>query len=360
MAQPPFRCTSCRQTQPLEFAGWKCPACGGVLDLDRPPIFDPQQIERRERGLWRYRHTLPLPPGAQRVTLGEGGTPLAAIKLGDRILHCKLESLNPTGSFKDRGMAVMFTALKAIGARDVIEDSSGNAGVSFAAYAARAGIQARVFVPASASGRKRAQIAAHGAEVVAVDGPRTAAAGAARREAEGGARYASHVYNPIGLAGHATAAYEIWEQMGRAPECIVVPVGHGTLLLGLHRGFKALRAAGLIDRLPRLIGVQALACAPIWAAFTYGRDGLLWVTEGQTIAEGIRVLQPVRGDAVLAAVVESGGALRAVDDAAVQSGRAALARLGLYVEPTSAVVWEALSEVKGEVVVVLTGNGLKT
>jgi threonine synthase len=277
-----------------------------------------------------------------------------------RVVHFKMEGLNPTGSFKDRGMAVMFTALKAAGVAEALEDSSGNAGAAFAGYAARAGIRARVFAPAAASGPKRAQIEAYGAELIPVEGPRSKATEAAQAAAAQGAYYASHVYNPLGLAGNATAAFEIWEQLGHAPENILIPVGHGTLLLGLHRGFKALKEAKLIERLPRLIAVQAMACAPIWAAHQYGREGLGWVTEGETLAEGIRVLHPVRGDAVLAAIAETGGAALAFDDDAIRAGREALSRLGLYAEPTCGVVWEALKQVTGEVVVMMTGNGLKS
>ena len=330
-----------------------------MLDLAGPIRFEANAVDTTARGIWRYRHTFPLPTGADPVTLGEGGTPLVPAAVEGRGVHFKLEYLNPTGSFKDRGMAVMLTALKAAGVEEAIEDSSGNAGAAFAGYAARTGIRAKVFIPASAAGPKRAQIAAYGAEVVAVDGPRSKAAEAAHAAAAGGAFYASHVYNPIGLAGNATAAYEIWEQLGHAPESVVLPVGHGTLLIGLHRGFIALKAAGLIERLPRLIGVQAMACAPIWAVQAYGRDGLAWVTEGETVAEGIRVFQPVRGDTVLAAIRESGGAMLAVDDPPILAGRAALARQGFYVETTSAVVWEALRQVPGEAVAILTGNGLK-
>ena len=356
----PFQCSNCGRLQPLDYAGWKCPVCEGVLDLSAPPTFDRQLVDPHRRGIWRYRHTFPLPLDAEPVSLGEGGTPLISATHEGRPVHFKLEFLNPTGSFKDRGMAVMFTALKAVGVHAAIEDSSGNAGASFAAYSARAGIRARVFVPASAAGPKRAQIAAYGAEVAPVEGPRSRAAEAAHAAATAGMPYASHVYNPIGLAGHATAAYEIWEELGRAPGSVVLPLGHGTLLLGLHRGFKALQAAGLIERLPRLVGVQALACAPIWAVQAYGRDGLARVTEGHTLAEGIRVIDPVRVDSVLAAMAESGGAALAVDDPAIQAGRDALARLGLYVEATSAVVWEALKHTPGEAVAMLTGSGLKS
>jgi threonine synthase len=355
-----FKCTNCGREYGLDFGSAGCPVCGGVVDMREPLRFDPALVDRRAQGVWRYRHALPLPADVAPVSLGEGGTPLVPVALGGRTVHFKLEFEQPTGAFKDRGMAVTFTALRAAGITEAIEDSSGNAGASFAAYAARAGIRARVFVPESASGPKRAQIAAYGAEIVAVPGPRSAAAEAALQAVRAGAHYGSHVYNPIGLAANATAAYEIWEQLGRAPESVVLPVGHGTLFIGLHRGFKALLAAGLIERLPRLIGVQALACAPIWAVHRYGREGLALAREGQTAAEGIRVIRPVRGDTVLAAVAESGGDLVAVDEPAIRAGHNALAGLGLYVEITSAVVWEALARIAGDVVAILTGSGLKS
>jgi threonine synthase len=344
---------------PLNTPQWKCPTCGGLFNLSAPAVFDSAQVDEQVRGIWRYRHTFPLPPEAEPVTLGEGDTPLVPINVEGRTVHFKLEGLNPTGSFKDRGMAVMFTGLKAVGIEAALEDSSGNAGAAFAGYAARAGVRAQVFVPASAAGPKRQQIEAYGAELFPIEGPRSKASEAAQQAARG-VYYGSHIYNPLGLAGNATAAFEIWHQLGHAPENIILPVGHGTLLLGLQRGFKALRAAQLIDHLPRLIAVQALACAPLWAVQQQGREGLGWVTEGQTLAEGIRVIHPVRGDAVLQALAETGGRVLAVDEASIHHGRHALARLGLYAEPTCGVVWEAIGQVPGEVVVILTGNGLKS
>jgi threonine synthase len=362
----PVVCTSCRRKHQGSAALWKCPACGGVLDLADAPRFDPARVERGERSLWRYRHTFPLPPEAQAVSLGEGVTPLVSSEIDGRPVHFKLDFLNPTGSFKDRGTTLLATALKADGIAEAVEDSSGNAGASFAAYAARAGLRARLFVPAAASGPKRAQIAAYGAELVPVPGPRSRAAEAVQQAAAEGATYASHNYNPIGLAGLATTAFELWEDLGRAPDWVITPVGHGSNLLGLARGFRALRDSGLIRRLPRLVGVQALACAPLWALRAYGPDGLGFVAEGETRAEGIRILQPVRGDAVLAAVAESEGDLLAVDEEAIGAGREALARLGLYAEPTSAVVWPAALEIliragkEDTIAVVLTGSGLKS
>jgi threonine synthase len=220
-----------------------------------------------------------------------------------------------------------------------VEDSSGNAGASFAAYTSRAGVQARVFIPDAASGPKRAQIAAYGAEITRIMGPRSNAAEAVNRAAEGGLAYASHAYLPHNLPVYATAAYELVEQIGEAPGSVIVPVGQGGLLLGIARGFRAILQAGLMDRLPRLVGVQARACAPLWAVATYGAAGLGFVGEEATVAEGIRVNYPVRGDTVLNTLAELGGFLVAVDEEEILPGREQLARRGFYVEPTSAVIW---------------------
>ena len=306
---------------------------------------------------------LPIPPNAALVTLGEGATALVPATIDERTLHFKCEHLNPTGSFKDRGSAVLISSLAAGGVREAMEDSSGNAGASFAAYAARAGLKARVFVPEDASPRKQTQIAAYGAEVVRIPGPRSKTAEAVQAEASRGAVYASHVWIPLGLAGMATLAFEVVEQLGVAPGAVVLPVGHGTLLLGIARGFAAMRAAGAIDRQPRLIAAQAAACAPLWAVHQGGGEALAWVREGPTRAEGIRIVQPLRGDAVLAAIEASGGTVVAIDEPTIAEGELELARLGFYVEPTSAVVWGALAatlaSLPDPVIVILTGSGLK-
>ncbi len=143
-----------------------------------------------------------------------------------------------------------------------------------------------------------------------------------------------------------------------------MPVGQGTLLLGLHRGFKALKRAGVIEQLPQMIGVQARACAPLWSVFHGGAAGLTWTAEGETLAEGIRILQPLRGDDVIQAVEESGGTMLVVEEEEIAQGRDALGSQGLYVEPTSAVVWPAVRQIVAEgsdaVVAILTGSGLKS
>ena len=357
------RCTNCGRSYPPAGLPYRCPVCTGHYDLPLLPPFDPALVDARAPGLWRYRHALGLPGATPQITLGEGNTPLIWLPAFGRQVGFKLEFLNPTGSYKDRGSAVLLSFLRSQGVSEAVEDSSGNAGASFAAYAAAAGMKARVFVPDYAAGPKRLQIEAYGAQVISIPGSRADTAQAALQAIEQGAVYASHAYMPHGLAGYATLAYELFQQMGEAPGTVVTPVGQGGLLLGIGRGFASLQRAGLIERIPRLIGVQALACAPLWALFTYGVQGLAWVSEGQTLAEGVRVLHPLRGDAVLDLVRRSGGLMLAVDEAQIPPGRQALAAMGLYVEPTSALVWDALGQAGDQLVdpvlVVLTGSGLK-
>lgn len=361
----PFHCTQCERSYPAQSFAYLCPHCGGIYDFDSTLEYDPTRTSiPREKGVSRFIATFPIPPGAALLNLGEGGTPLLEFEVEGRRVSFKCEHLNPTGSFKDRGTVVLVSALLASGVREAVEDSSGNAGASFAAYAARAGIAARVFVPDYASGPKRAQIEAYGAEVVRVPGPRSAASQAVIKAAQEGAVYASHAYLPHGLAGMATVAFELVEQLGRAPGAVYMPVGQGTLFLGVFRGFQALEAAGLIERVPRLVGVQAIACAPMWEAYRSKSSIPLEVDEQETLAEGIRIQNPHRGTEILAALKACGGSIIAVEEAEIVEGRNALGRLGLYVEPTSAVVWSAImstmDEVPDPIVAVLTGSGFKT
>jgi len=322
-----------------------CPACGGLFDFTQLSNFNKFTFEP--------------------VSLGEGNTPLVWAEAFGRKVAFKCEYQNPTGSFKDRGSAALVTFLKSRGVTEAVEDSSGNAGASFAAYAARAGIRARVFVPESASGPKRRQIEAYGAELVPVVGPRSNAAEAVRKAADAGAVYASHAYLPFNLPGYATIADEIVAQVGRVPSAVIIPAGQGGLLLGAWRGFEALNQARVQKEAPRMIGVQAEACNPLVT-----RSQKLKAcpeprrrVEGQTLAEGVRVTNPLRWEAVQKAVKESGGRWMAVEEKDILPGRDAMAQKGFYVEPTSAIVWRALEEILPDlpdpVVIVLTGSGLK-
>lgn len=357
-------CTNCKQPYPSTGAPYKCPTCGGIYDFAVFPEYNPGEVDPTQPGIWRYRHAFGLPSSAPAVSLGEGNTPLVQDQLFSQEVFYKCEYLNPSGSFKDRGSATIVSFLRERGIQEAVEDSSGNAGASFAAYAARSGIKAKVFVPDSASGPKRYQIEAYGADIVRIMGPRSNAAEAVRKAADSGTAYASHAYLPFNLPGYATAAYEIYEQLGqRAPGTVFVPVGQGGLLLGMLRGFQYMGERGIIPSVPRFVGVQARACAPLWATAAYGLDGLRWVTEAPTVAEGIRVRYPLRGDMVLRSVESSGGIFVAVDEEHILPARDLLARRGFYVEATSAVVInafeQAASQMPGPYVLVLTGTGLK-
>ena len=359
-----WRCSDCGRGWPLDPVRWCCD-CGGALEIERTPSFDPARVNDRDHTLWRYQAALPLPDGANPVTLGEGGTPLVDAEWGGRSVYLKAEYLNPTGSFKDRGASVLVAALSAMGVREAVEDSSGNAGAALAAYAARAGLCARVYVPSHASAVKQAQIAAFGAQVVPVPGDRAEATRAVRAAVAEGAVYASHVYSPWYAHGVKTIAFELWEQLdGRAPSSVLVPVGHGSLLLGLYQGLSELLTAGLVERLPRIFGVQARACAPLARAWERGDADVGAVDEGDTVAEGVRIAAPPRGRAVLAAVRESGGAVLSLDDEETLAAQRGLAQRGFAVEPTSALAVAALDHLGGQLgdvpVVVLTGSGFKS
>jgi threonine synthase len=368
-------CTNCGRPYPESGTPHKCPKCGGIFDWKTWPEFDPALVDDSQPGLWRYRHTFGgLAPNLAPVSLGEGHTPLVfADALGRRVAF-KCEYLNPSGSFKDRGMTVLLSFLKSRGITSAVEDSSGNAGASFAAYAARAGIKGSVYVPASASGPKLDQIRTYGAQMFPIEGSRsdvTRAVEKAVSPPSGLAKllpknlpaYASHAAMPHVLVGYATAAYEIFEQIGGAPGAVLCPVGQGGLFLGLVRGFQALHHAGLIDRIPRMVGVQARACAPMWVLSTAGTAALGFVTEGQTVAEGIRIRMPLRAGALLQVTETGQGEFVVVDEPDILPGRDQLAKRGLYVEPTSATVWNALEQTLPDlpdpVVAVLTGSGLK-
>jgi threonine synthase len=358
-------CTNCEQVYPPDGLPYCCPTCGSLYDFCNPLPFDTAQVDRSQPGIWRYRHTFGLPPDFEPISLGEGSTPLLWAEVFGRKIAFKCEFLNPSGSFKDRGSVVIVAWLQSRDIREAVEDSSGNAGASFAAYAARVGIKVQVFVPESTSGPKRNQIEAYGAELVSIPGARTAVAEAVKAVADGGTAYASHAYLPFNLPGYATAAYEIFEQLGnKMPGAVVLPAGQGGLLLGLARGFEALRIANhLSNNTLKIIGVQARACATLWAMYNTGNAGIGVVAEDYTLAEGVRVRYPLRMNTVLRAVASSHGSMCVVDENEILSGRDVLARLGFYVEPTSAIVWSALAQtiqdLSDPVVVVLTGSGYK-
>ena len=363
------RCAECATPYPSATIPFRCPQCGGVFEPAALPAFDSRYIEEDAPGLWRYRHWLPLGDSGPPRWLGEGRTPLVPTTLDGVPVWCKLESLNPSGSFKDRGSAILVAWLRERGVSHAVEDSSGNAGASFAAYCVAAGIKATIFVPAHTAGAKLAQIESYGATLIRVSGSREAAALEAHAAADRGTAYGSHVYLPFGLYGIATLAFELVEALGRAPRAIVMPAGHGTLSTGLWLGFGALLAGQRIPRAPRFILVQAEACAPVYQAWC-GAGGSATLDTTASRAEGILIREPVRLAAMLQAVASTGGIVARASESEIEAGRNLLGRAGISAEPTSAVVVAGLrqaiaagtlgSNEEGDVVLIISGHGLKS
>ena len=353
------------KTYPLDAPRWRGES-GGHLNLAEAPGLLRADIDTAARSLWRYRKAL-LVDAASAVSLGEGWTPLVHGVWDGVPVAFKLEFTMPTGSFKDRGMTVMVSYLKSRGVTSVLEDSSGNAGASLSAYCAAAGMRCRILVPETASYPKIAQIAAYGADVVTIKGSRQDVADVALAMSQE-LFYASHNWQPFFAEGTKTLAYELWEQLGfRAPDNVVVPVGYGANVLGCDRGFSELLRNGEIGRTPRLYGIQAANCAPYHAAFSAGVEHFVPAPVSPTIAEGIASSKPTRMREVLAPVRGSGGEIVAVTEDEIVRALGALAKMGFYVEPTSAAAAAGLSRLiargtirKGEnIVLVLTGSGLK-
>src|SRR6516164_7152738 len=360
-----FHCAGCGRVYRANRPLWRCD-CGGHLNLASGRGFARGAIVTTDASLWRYAAALGL-AGPPRVSFGEGWTPLVRRKWRGAEVHFKLESQMPTGSFKDRGTAVMLNHLIEVGVGPIHEDSSGNAGASIATYAAAAGIPCRVYVPAAAPRAKLVQIAAAGAEVRPISGTRQDVTEAALA-ATGERFYASHNWQPFFIEGTKTLAFELWEQLGfRAPDNILVPTGYGSNILGLDRGFDELEKSGEIDARPRLFAVQAANCAALAAAWLAGADRFVPFAAKPTIADGIATPRPVRIAEVLAALRRSQGGVITVSEEEIAPALAALGRIGLFVEPTAATAAAALTRLLADgtigagqtTVVILTGSGLK-
>lgn len=357
-----------------------CKNCGSLLDVKynyarASRSLNKENLAKRDHSIWRYRELLPIRRAENIISLGEGWTPIQRSgdygrRFGFEHLYLKLDYLNPTGSFKDRGSTVLVSKARELGVESIIDDSSGNAGSSIAAYCAKAGILCSIYVPASAPPEKTLQVEMYGARIVRINGTREEVVKAAKEACKiGGEYYAWHGANPYFLEGNKTFAYEVAEQMNwEVPDHIIFPVGGGSLLLGAWKGFGELLKLDLVDRIPRLHCVQSQACMPIVHAHRSGLNHVDKVREGKTVAGGVRIGRPVRGAQVLEAIRASGGTALAVSDEEVLYHHRVLAgKEGLFAEPTSCVALAGLSRLCeskeigcNEVVVVpITGFGLK-
>jgi threonine synthase len=309
------------------------------------------------------------------VSMGEGYTPLTRADryrtlIGIPGLLMKLDYLNPTGSFKDRGTTVSVSRLKAMKISVAMDDSSGNAGSSLAAYCAAAGIECRLCVPETAPREKLVQAEMYGAKITKVKGSRTDVAKVAEDAWKTSGTYcASYNLSPFFFEGMKTLAYEICEDLGwNTPEHVVFPVGGGTLLAGAWKGFRELKQLDWIDRTPALHCVQSDACMPIVDAFRKGRFAVSSADEKDTVAGGVRISNPARGKQVLEAVRESGGQAISVSDGAILRSQTMITKsAGIFPEPTSCVALAGLEKLRDEgvigvdetIIVPLTGFGLK-
>ena len=358
-------CPDCKR--PL-LARYDLPAAKAALDRDA--------LSTREPTLWRYQEMLPLRDPSNGVTLGEGYTPLLHAKalglaLGLPELYIKEEGLNPTGSFKARGLCVAVSRACELGIREIAIPSAGNAAGAMAAYAARAGLPAHVFMPADVPEPFRLECLAFGAHVTLVEGLITdCGREAAHRAAEQGWFVMSTLKEPYRLEGKKAMGYELAEQLAwQLPDVVIYPTGGGTGLIGMWKGFDELEALGWIDHhRPRLVAVQAAGCAPIPRAFEAGDDFAAPWQGAHTVAAGLRVPAAVGDFLMLRALRETNGTAVAVSDAELVRAQKRVSQLeGIFACPEGGATLAALERLLAQgwiscdehVVLFNTATGLK-
>lgn len=336
-----YRCSKCQATAPVTTRQAKC-ECGGLWQLEyQPPKFDLALIDRSTWSIFRYRAFMPVEGEAWRdISLGEGMTPI--VRLDEDVL-LKMDYYMPTLSFKDRGAAVLMAHCKAIGVDAVVQDSSGNAGNSVAAYSAKAGIDCEIFVPEGTSPQKINMIQAHKARVNVVPGSRDHCADVCRAKVDSeGKYYANHVYNPFFYQGTKTYIYETYEQLGRIPAHIIIPLGNGTLVIGVVKALEELLASGVIAAMPQLIAVQSEHCDPfVKAVAAKAASAALATPPRPTMAEGIAIGVPMRSEEILGYIYQYGIRVVTAPEDRILEARLALAAKGIYCEHTTAANYAA-------------------
>ncbi len=299
-------------------------------------------------------------PYTPLTSLGEGLTPLVVRELRGVKVWFKLEYLNPSGSFKDRGSVMALSLARSLNYGSVIEDSSGNTGISVALYAQAFGLKAEIIVPAAAPLGKKNLIKLFKAAIVEVEDRGRACEEALKRSKASNAFYVAHAWSPTYIEANKTIAYEAFEQ-GFRGDAIVVPIGSGGLLLGLYKGFSELVELNLIKDLPTIIGVQGVSARPVYEAI----HGAVDIKGYSSIADGIMVPNPPRLSEIVNAITKAGGEVVLVDNNEIAQALRELINLGFIVEPTSAAALAALNKVINEgagireALIPLTGSGLK-
>lgn len=377
-----LECPQCGQRHDPDRLTNTCSACHSPLlaRYDLPAArdrLDRDEIAHRPKGMWRWHELLPIRDPAHIVTLGEGDTPLPHLErlgaeLGLSPLYLKDESLNPTGTFKARGQAAAISRAKELGARRVVIPTAGNAGGALAAYASRAGLQARVYMPADTPRANVEECRMCGAEVILVDG---LISDAARRAAEdvaaGGWFDLSTFKEPYRLEGKKIMGCEIAESFTwRLPDVILYPAGGGVGLVGIWKAVQELSELGWLESAvrPRMVAVQAAGCAPLVRAYEARQDSCTFWEGAQTSAYGLRVPKSYGDRLLMQAIYESNGTALAVSDEEIRAAQAQLGRSeGIFAAPEGAAVVAALPKLLAsgwlgrdeQVLLLNTGSGLK-
>ena len=373
-----LRCVKCGRIYSTDEKLSVCPKCLGLFEIEYDYDLMQNNFQRSElktvqsQGLWRYGKALPI-RSEFKVTLGEGFTPLIETTrlVSGLKLMAKLDYVAPTGSFKDRGSTIAVSKANELKVGAVAIDSTGNAAASLSAYAAKAGIPCYVFVPSKTEPEKIVQMCANGATVVKVRGTRQDTHDIIEAAyTKYGWYYCGFMVSPYAIEGTKTIAYEICEQMNwNPPDWILFPVGTGSGIVGCAKGLQELHKLGWIDKMPKLVCIQAEGCAPIYNGHKAGAGDIIPVKQPETVAEGIAVGAPPKGGLVLEALGKTGGLAEIVsDDEIIDCAKALAAKEGLYVEISAAasiagalkLIEKGIIDKGDRVVCELTGTGLKS
>ncbi len=360
-----YVCTACGKKVQTSTTS-ACCSCGGLFELDFvEPDWDASLIDRDCWSIFRYRRFMAVDDEAWRsVTMGEGMTPI--IEFAPGVLF-KMDYFMPTLSFKDRGAATLVSHMASIGVKTCVQDSSGNGGNAVAAYCARAGIACDIYVPQGTSPKKITMIESHGARVHVIEGTRDHCADVCRKEVfEHGAYYANHVYNPYFYEGMKAYIYETLEQLGRIPANILVPLGNGTLFIGVIKALEHLQRSGVIKAFPNIIAIQSANCDPFCQGVQQGLDVPAEVDVKPTIAEGIAIGKPMRGREIMSMIKRHNVRVVTAPEDKILECRARIARRGIFCEHTTAAnlaAYEHYCELYGDapdVLMPMCGAGIKS
>ena len=366
MSNLQYVCTRCGKKVSVDTHEPRC-ECGGLFEIDfKAPAWDEKLIDKNEWSQFRYRAFMAMDDDTtwRSVTMGEGMTPIIPF---DKNVMFKMDYTMPTLSFKDRGAATLVSHCKAIGVKRCVQDSSGNAGNSVAAYSARAGIECEIFVPEGTSPKKITMIESHGAKVHVVPGTRDHCADVCRAKVrDEGVFYANHVFNPFFYEGMKAYIYETFEQLHRIPANIVVPVGNGTLFIGVVKALEHLLESGAIESFPNIIALQSELVDPLYLAKMQGLRHPVKIDVKPTIAEGIAIGEPMRGEEILDMIYRHNIKVVTAPEDKILQARHEIAKRGIYCEHTTAANYAAYlhyCELYGETpdtLITMFGAGIKS